>query len=473
MNIETQELDNHQVKLIVETPIEPLESAKQQAARKIARRTKIPGFRPGKAPYAMIVRHLGEEVIMDEAIEIMVNDLYPKVITEAQVDPYGPGALEKIVSIDPPKFEFIVPLKPKVELGDYLTVRVPFNLKEITDKNVEDVINNFRDRQAIVESVDRPAQIGDMIYLEISGKRKTGAEGEKEELVKNRRITVLIEDKEETLEYPFPGFSRHLIGMTSGSVKEIDHTFPKDFYVEALRGIQADYHISVEDVKSRTLPNLDDDFAKSVGDYANLDELKAAIQEELVKQATDEYNTEYDDQVLNDIIKISTIKYPPQMLEEEIESVIHQLKDRLANQKLDIDLYLKTRKMTMEDLKRETKPIAESRLSKMLVLMEVSRLENIKMDAKEAMKEATHTMGELSRTVTKKNLPRATEDELVADLAGNIMMDKLVKRTMERLREIAGGKVEEGKAESEIKPKRKTKKKVAKPSSEDEQKKIK
>ena len=126
MKIETQELENHRVKLTVETDSAPLEQAKRQAATKLAKRTKIPGFRPGKAPYAMVVKHLGDTVILEEAIEILIDDLYPKVIEEAGVKTYGPGKLDEITSLEPPTFAFIVALAPTVVLGDYRAIRIPY-----------------------------------------------------------------------------------------------------------------------------------------------------------------------------------------------------------------------------------------------------------------------------------------------------------------------------------------------------------
>ena len=154
MKIDSMPLEDHEVKLTVEVDPESFESSKRRAARKLSKRAKIPGFRPGKAPYPVIVRHIGESVILEEAVEITIEDIYPKVIEETEIKPYGPGALEGIPEMDPPTFEFIVPLRATVDLGDYHSIRRPYELKKITDEDVEDVINNLREQQAVIEPVD-------------------------------------------------------------------------------------------------------------------------------------------------------------------------------------------------------------------------------------------------------------------------------------------------------------------------------
>lgn len=441
MKIETQELENHQIKLTVETTAEPLDAAKHQAARKLARRTKIPGFRPGKAPYAMILRHLGEQAILDEAIEILVNDIYPKALEEEKVDPYGPGELEKIVSIDPPKFEFLVPLKPRIEIGDYKSVRIPYEPKQIAASDVDEVIDNLRERQAFIEAVDRPAATGDILSLVLSGKRKEVAEGAEAEIVKERQLHVLVKDSEDDLEYPFPGFARSLVGLSKGEARVLEHTFPEDFYVENLRSAEAEYTVRVEEVKSHVLPELDDEFAKSIGEYATLDELRAAIQSELQEQATAEYDDEYGEQVLDEVIKLTNIKYPPQMLEREIDQVIEQLEKRLQQQKLDMSLYLKSRKMTMGDLREEVKPVAESRLEKTLLILELSEAEAIRIDAEEVQEETNRTMDQLSDYMEDRSLPKRLEQEVVNNVVGNVMMDMMIKKTMVRMRDLASGRI--------------------------------
>ena len=172
MKIETQFLEDHQAKLIVEVEPEQMEEMKRRAALKLSRRVKIPGFRPGKAPYPVIVRTIGDATIAEEALELLVEDIYPKVIKEAEIEPYGPGKLEKVASMEPLTLEFVIPLDAKVTLGDYRSMRKSYEPKPVTDQDVEDAIKELQERQALVEPVERAAEEGDVVTVRLSGERK-------------------------------------------------------------------------------------------------------------------------------------------------------------------------------------------------------------------------------------------------------------------------------------------------------------
>lgn len=442
MKIEKQPLEDHQVKLIVEVESEPFDAAKQRAARKLAKRVKIPGFRPGKAPYPVIVRHIGEGAIVEEAIEILVNDIYPDVIKEADIEPFSLGSLENIPSMDPLTFEFVVPLKAEVELGDYKTIRLPYDQPEIPESDIDEVIENLKERQAVIDPVDQPAKESNLVRIRLKGEKVEPAEGESPTVVNDREYPVVIEqeDADMTGEWPFPGFSRQLIGLSAGEEKDLEYTYPEDSDYENLKGKNVTFHITVEQVSTRTLPETDDEFASSVGDYANMEELRDAIRQDLKQHVENSYNEEYDDNLIEEVIGISTIKYPPQMLENEIAAVINRLENNLAQQGLDIDLYLKSRQMDIDGLKEEVKPVAEKRLLKSLALFEVADTENIQIDPDDLQSETNRTLDELSHVMQEKDFQKMIQtDESRSNLVGNVMMEMLIERTQSHLRDIARG----------------------------------
>lgn len=441
MKIETEIRDDHQAKLTVELDESAMEEAKQRAARQLARRVKIPGFRPGKAPYAMVLRHLGEGAVIEEATEILVNDIYPKVIEEAGIEPYGPGSLENIESISPPKLEFLVPLKATVELGDYRSVSVPYEYEPVSDGDVERSIQELRERQAVLEPVDRPVQEGDMVYVRLSGKRTQVPEGEDATLVRERPMPVIVEkeDADTRTEWPFPGFSRQLIGMQAGDEKTLTHTFSEESQFESLRGVEAEFQVKIEEIKSRTLPELDDEFAQSLGEFGSLEELYQQVRKDLDEHARQTYHEEYDEKVLEEMVNRATVKFSPQMLEREIDNTIEQLNNRLNQQNQDIDLYLKTRGIDMETLREELRPVAESRLKKSLVLMEISEAEGIRIDPEELQAETNRTMNVMQQVLSKAEAKRLSDREAINNLVGRIMMDMLTEKTIERIRQIAQG----------------------------------
>jgi len=216
LKIEKQELENHQVKLVVEIEQVVLDEAKRRAAHKLARRTKIPGFRPGKAPYVMVVRHLGEAVVLEEAIESLVDDIYPKVIEESGIDTYGPGHLEEIKSLEPPVLEFVIALAPQVMLGDYYSIRIPYEPKEITEEDVNLNLAQLREHHAVIEQVDRPAQVSDQVRIRFSADR-IDSDGNTSTLYGENPLTVVIPNEgEEINQYlPVPDFEKCLLGKSA------------------------------------------------------------------------------------------------------------------------------------------------------------------------------------------------------------------------------------------------------------------
>jgi trigger factor len=441
LNIDTVPLEDHQVKITVEVDPESFESSKRRAARKLSKRAKIPGFRPGKAPYPVIARHIGESAILEEAVEITIDEIYPKVIEKAEIEPYGPGTLEGIPEMDPPTFEFVVPLRATVELGDYQSIRLPYELEDITDNDIDDVINNLREQQAVIEPVERSAQEGDLVTVRLDARRTKIEEDEDPILIENRKIPVVIEAEggDQSEEWPFPGFSRELIGTSKEDEKTIVYSYPEDTPIEAYQGLEVEFTILVEDVRSRSLPETNDDFAQTVGEFETLEDLRSTIQDNLELQSRQTYEIEYDDEVMEEIVSISTISYPPQMLEQEINIVINNMKSQLESQGLDIDLYLKSREIDMDGLNEEAKPVAETRLEKSLVLLEIAEQEEIQVDPEELQEETNQTLEQASQSLSEKELRELTSKDSATNLVSNIMMDLLLRHTQERIRDIARG----------------------------------
>ena len=453
MKIDQQLLENHQVKLTVEIEPAPLEEAKHRAARKLALRTKIPGFRPGKAPYPIVLRTIGEEAILEEALDLLVQDIYPKVIEEAKIKPYGPGSLENMPKMDPPTFEFVVPLEAEVTLGDYKKIRLPYKLKPIAKKEITRVLDDLRERQVVLEPVTRPAKEGDQVYIRLNVTRKNPADGETPTLVNDRPMPVVIvtEEADNKGEWPFPGFSRRLIGLSNSNEFSFLYTYPEDADFESLRGKEAEFEVKIEEVKSRSLPELTDEFAQSVGEqYDSLISLKEDIKKTLEKQSKEEYDNTYNDKIMEKLLKEATIKFPPQMLDRETDLFIDQLKNRLAQQNMDIETYLKMRQIDADALRIEAKPLAEERLKRTLVLLEVAKAQDIHVEDSELQKESMRTLDELSHLMTPEKARKTLTNDFVRGMIGNISADLLIKQTWDYLQSIARGEVDDKAAD--IKP---------------------
>lgn len=443
MKIETTPLDNHQVKLVVDIS-EEWESAMRRGARIIAQRVRIPGFRPGKAPYPVILRQVGEDAIREQALETLVDDVYPKAIKEANIKPYSIGKLTAAnLTTQPYTVQFEIPLEAQVTLGDYKAIRRPYELVAITDEQVDQTLENLRRRSAVYEPTDQPVREGDQVSIRLAARRTAPSEGQPAELLPEFPYPVIVKSEaEEAGEWPFPGFSRQLIDLSVGDTKIIEHSFAEDSDFASLRGEQTEFSIKVEEIKTATLPELNDDFAHNFGEIADLEALRKVVRHDLEEQNTAMYHEKYDEELLKELIAQSTIKYAPEMLEHEIDSVIHNLEDRLGRQNETLDIYLKRRNIDMDALRLEARAVAEDRLKHTLVLLEVSRQEKITVDPNQFQSETERTMSSLAQSLPEKDAKKLNRSEVVQNVATNVMADMILRNTQGYLRSLASGRLD-------------------------------
>jgi len=439
LKIESQPREDQQIELTVEFEPATLEDFKRRAAKRLANRVKIPGFRPGKAPYNVVVRQIGDGAILEEALDILVDDQYPKVIEESGIKPYGPGSLEKIVSMDPPVLQFVVPLQAEVTLGDYKSIRQLYEAPRVAETEVESVIDDLRGQRAILEPVDRPVQESDVVTAKLSASRTEVEEGESASLINEMSSPFLIEKAGASREdeWPFQGFSERFIGLTVGAVSDFEYTYPDTSPYEMLKDTACNFHFEVEEIKARNLPTLDDDFAASVGEFASVEALLDRIRTNLALDKLNHYHDDYDQKILEELVAQTDFKYPPQMLEDEIDSVVNNLKSRLENQNQDLDLYLKARGMDMDALREESRPVAETRLKNTLALLELAKAEDIKIDEKAFEAEASQTLASLMQSLSEKEARRLFSQPVYGNLMNNIMANMLTARSYDTLRNIA------------------------------------
>jgi trigger factor len=445
LKIETQPLEEHQVKIIAEFDPEVLEKYKQRAARKISESARIPGFRPGKAPYAVIRRMYGDDAIQHEAIDLLLDNEYQEVIKEAGIHPAAPGTLEEIISTNPPKLAFSVPLAPEVKLGDYHSIRKPYEIAVITEDRVDQVVKNMRANYSTAESVNRPAQEGDLVSVKISGVFTNPSEGEDVIAIAESTPQMIVGENEfEVDDWPYESFTRELVGMSVDEEKEISHTFSLEDPDEKLRGKEVKIRLKVLGIKLLTLPAVTDEFAQSLGEFQTVEALRKSIRQTLEENEKREYDNKYLTSLVDEIRGMSTILYPPQILQEEVERVIKSLEEDLAQQKMDLSTYLKTINKDKEAfVESEAKPVARQRLERSLVLDEMAHAENIQLDMEELQKESTKTIASLQKDPEFRKMAKGRQAE---DLVRGVTMESanrvLNRQVLERLKTIAKGEFE-------------------------------
>jgi trigger factor len=457
LKIEKQLLDDHQMQLTVEVEAELMEANKRRAARQIAKRGKIPGFRPGKAPYDVIARYYGEAAIVEQAMDLLVDDIYPKILDEAEIKPGAAGSLEKIEEVDPPKLTFRVPLAPEINLGDYRSIRLPYEWTAPGKKELDEALKELQQTYATTETVARSAEVGDYVMVDVKGERaKSKAEEDRAAALSRSGYALVVRKDAKDDEWPYPGFSKELVDMGPGDKKTIKHKYPKDDPDDSLQGETVNFEVTMKTVRSMTLPELDDELAKTAGQFETLDELKEALKNELETRSKAEYDDKYYFDLIDKIKEGATIKYPPQVVEHEAEHVIDDLRQRLSQQGLDLDTYFKMRQTTQEEfMQEEAKPVAVKRLERSLILDELVRKEKINVEEGDLQNEFGQTLTELQYQGLNLGQVRGGRrgQQQVAEAIAMESANRLIARqTLERMKAIATGEYKPEEAEAEEKP---------------------
>jgi trigger factor len=374
LNITTETLESRQLRLIIEMDEEETQRAMQRAARRISKQVNIPGFRKGKAPYSLILQRFGEDTVRKEAAEALIEEAYDGALKKEEIEPYAPASLDEL-ELDPIAFTFTVPLSPTVDLGDYRDYRLKHKQPRVSKKQVQEALEDIRMQNAILELVERPSAMGDGAVVRIVAKA-----GE-EELIKGEQIHVMLETDSS---YPAPGFSEAIVGMAAGDERTFTLALPDGFPREDLRGQEAEFSVKMMEVYDQTIPDLDDDLARTVSSYDSLKELEKQIKEQLRQAVQQKADQEYADQVIEGILKGAQIEYPPVLLEREKENTIREFEQMVRRDaKLSLDDYLRLQGKTVEVLREELEPSAEMRLKRALLLGEVAQLEEIDVDEEE------------------------------------------------------------------------------------------
>ena len=460
--------DDHQVRVTAEFDQEVLEQFKRRGARKIAQRTRIPGFRPGKAPYHMVVTHVGEAAIMEEAIDMMLNDVYPKVLEQENIEPYGPGNLENIPSQEPPIFEFVIPLAPEAELAEVESVRKAYEPAAVSDEEVEEFVTQMRQNYANIVPVEGAAKVGQLVYMTVEAQDENAPEGSDPILVKSSPQQTLIPTKKEEKdsEWPFKGFARELIGKKAEDTFSVTHTFPEDDKQGSFAGKTVKFDVNVQSVKELELPAIDEEFLTNMGNFSDEDEFRKAVRDKQESDLIAEYDNNYYLELVDELRKNASLKYPPQMLQDEEDEVLHRIEHDLEHRGLDLDVYLKLRKMDKDQfIEEEVKQTAKDRLERSLVMDAITKKYDIKISKEDLQAEITGVINSLLMSgeyaEAEKQLGKKKFTEAISNEAANSALEKAIRK---QLKAIAAPEpvVVEPAEEEAPKEKKPAKKKVSK-----------
>ena len=425
MKVTKEKTENSQAFLTVEMEPEEVEEFLEKSYHRLVRKAKIPGFRKGKAPRAILERHIGRESLLEDALNSLVPQSYEKALNEQGIEAFAQPQIE-ISQTDPVVFKATVPLAPVAELGDYHHIQVTPQSVELTEDNVNAVVEHLRHQHATWEPVERPVEFNALIGLnvvsEIEGEAFINQEGAQYQVVQNQPM-------------PVPGFAEQLIGMKMGEEKEFKLTLPSDYPRNELAGKEASFKVEVSEVKEERLPELDADFAKQVDpDFKTMDSLRERVSTDLKLRAEEKARVEYEERVVEAVIDLTKLEFPPILVETEIDRMLNEQAQRLRAAGKDLEEYLGNINKTEAELREELRSLATKRVGSSLVLSKVAEEENIEVsDAEidveiESMKEDTaENKDELQKFLNAPQRRKSIERLLIA------------RKTVQRLVEIANG----------------------------------
>lgn len=416
--------DDRQLDLTIQLGPERTEQALQRAIKVVSRKAKIPGFRPGKAPAATVLRMFGKQALLSEILDDLGQEVYKEVLDGKSFDPFGQAALED-VTLDPVTFKLVVPLAPTVDLGDYSDLRVAAPIASADEADVDAVLEQARKANMKVQPVARPAQIGDAVLVDI-----TGAVGD-DTIMDNHDWELTLRGEAGWL----PGFDEAFVGLSAGDAKSFDLTYPEDS-ASRFKGQVAHFAVTVKDVKSKVLPELDDELARSLGDYTDLADYRAKKLAELSKQRADEALAKLNDAAVEALAAHATLAYPPVVVDETVDELVRDMEMRLSNIGYTLNDSLRLQGKTLDAYRQELRPVAEKRVRGRLVLTELAVREGITATPEEEQAELERMVAEAKDEASGKAIREVfgTENGLRM-----VRQDLVTDKTLTRLRAIVTG----------------------------------
>lgn len=417
------ELPESRVRVEAEVAPEEIEKRIAQSAKQLGRQLRVPGFRPGKIPAPIVVQRVGRAVVLDETVRDHLPAWYSSAIDDARIAPIGEPDLD-LGSLPeegkPLTFSIEIGVRPTATLGAYKDLEVPKPDTDVAKEAVDEELEQLRDRAGRLDTVDRPAARGDFVVMDFVGSTDgvpfEGGEGRDQmvELGSSRLI---------------PGFEDQLEGATAGEERTVSLDFPEDYGATELAGKAAEFAVTVKEVKAKTLPDLDEDFAIEQG-FDTVDEVREDIRSRLAEQNEQQAEGAFKEAALQAAVDNATVEVPEALIEARARELWERMIHSLSHQGITREVYLQISGKTEEEIVEEGKPDAEQQLRREAVLAAIVEAESLE-PSDEQLLEALAEDAERSQTSAKKLLERIKSsgrlDDLKEDVAQGQAIDLLVK----------------------------------------------
>lgn len=418
MKVTVENGENQQVTLTIEVEAAEVNKAVEQACKRLANRVSIPGFRKGKAPRMIVERHVGKDAVLQEAFDIVAPKALSKAFDEQKIDPVTRPSVD-IETLEEGKdlvFKATVTPRPEVKLGDYKGLNVPKNEVNITDEDVEKQLKTFQDRQGKLVDAPEGAEVkdGDFTTLDfkgfVDGEAFDGGEGKDYPLQIGSNSFI-------------PGFEDQLVGAKIGEERDVNVKFPEEYHAKELAGKDATFKCTIRSIKTKELPAIDDELAKKVSKFETLDELKADIRKNLEENAERTAENDQKSAVIEMATNNITVDIPAVMIDNRVTAMIQEMAMRLEQQGMKLEQYLQYAGTDIAKLREQYRKTAEKNVKTDLMLEEVAKAENIKVEAKD-LDEEVAAMAAAYGATPQQVQKIIKEQGRIGDLAASVLRKK-------------------------------------------------
>ena len=366
-----EDISSVKKKINVEIAPDAVAKEMEKALADLAKKAKIAGFRPGKAPKAIVEKHYGEEV-RNEVTQRLVTESYLQVLQENNLNPVEVPHIENVSSLAkgaPLTYTATVEVRPNIELGAYDGIEVKEQSLTVSDEELNQTIDRLREMYAQLEVVEgRPLEKNDTAIIDFEGFR----EGKPIEGAKAAGHMLALGDNS-----LIPGFEDQLVGMNAGETREIKVTFPADYQNKDIAGKDATFTVTLKEIKKKVLPELNDEFAKDIGGNKSVDELKEGIKKDLEARKRDEQVSAQREEIVSKLVEAHTFDVPPGMVERELQAMARQQATRMARQGMDMKTFDVARFL------EEHRAVAQKRVKGLLLLDVIAEKEKVEVSEQE------------------------------------------------------------------------------------------
>ncbi|MCD7865452.1 MAG: trigger factor [Clostridiales bacterium] len=424
MSVQVENLEEkNKAKLTIEVSAEEFGEALQEAYKKQKKDISLPGFRKGKVPMNMIEKMYGPGVFYEEAANILIPQAYRSAAEESGEEIVSRPDIE-VTQIEKGKpfiFTAVVAVKPEVTLGKYMGVEVTEIDTQVSDEDVMNEIDRERENNARIVSVeDRAIENGDTAVIDYEGFSDgvafDGGKGENHSLEIGSGSFI-------------PGFEEQLIGKNAGDEVEVNVTFPESYHAPELAGRDAVFQVKIHEIKTKEIPELDDEFAQDVSEFDTVDEYMASVREKVQERKNAEAKQTQQEEALEKIVADSQMDIPSEMVDMQTENMINQYAQQMAQQGISLDQYLQIAGITLEELGNQVRPEAETHIRQDLVLEAIAQAEDIEITDEDVDAEIER-MAVLYKMEADQSKGYVTENE-----RENMKLDLASRAALERVAE--------------------------------------